>query len=242
MFTQIALKKSNKLAAVLVFGFLCVGCRESTEEKRTEVDVPDLESPLNSLEVMTVESDMWFVLFKSVLGERYQFDLLYRPYESRPQTNRIPASEAISKGDIFFKEDPGKGRFKLIDIEDRNQEGSNGSRPGKCAIVEDQSAHKKGRRYELRFNSPAYELQPSTQYDHTVVFNFNSGEEDENQFRVEENEAFSLPPGGEEKPYKVIEVKLEDPGPPVRKAIAVVIQYEAGGETKTREILVPKAE
>ncbi len=214
---------------------------EEFTDKTDPNDAKDLGSLVNKLEVVTVESDMWLLLFKSVLGEGFQFDLLYKPFGGRSETNRIPASEAIAKGDTFFKEDPGKARFKLKDIEAREEDGPTGRRPRNWAIIEDLSEQKKGKTYELMFNLPPVQRPGSTQYDHNVVFRLNAIGEEGNQFKVEESGSFSLPGGGEEKSYKLIEVKLEAPGPAVRKAVAVVVQYEVDGETKTREIPVPQS-
>ena len=88
-------------------------------------------------------------------------------------------------------------------------------------------------KYQLRKD----ERGGAIQYDHTVVFRFDSIE---SNFRVEENGTFSLPPGAEEKPFKLVEVKMEEPVTSDLTAISVVIQYEVDGETKTREIPVPQ--
>lgn len=215
---------------------------EEFEAKTDPNDPKSIGDLIEKLEVVSVESDMWLLLFKSVLGEGYQFDLLYKPFGGRAQTNRIPASDAIAKGDTFFKEDPGKDRFKLVDIEAREEDGPTGRRPRNWAIVEDLSEKKKGQKYELKFNLPAKERPLETQYDHTVIFRLNAIGEEGNQFKVTESGTFSLPAGGEEQTYKLVEVKLEPAGPAVRKAESVVVQYEQDGETKTREISVPQSE
>ena len=201
-------------------------------------DAKSIGDLVEKLEVVTVESDIWLLLFKSVLGEGYQFDFQFKPFEGRVQTNRIPASEAIAKGDTFFSEDPGKARFKLKSVEAREEDGPTGRRPRNWAIIEDLSEGKKGKTYELMFNLPAAQRSLATQYDHTVTFRLNAIGEEGNQFKVKESGSFSIPAGGEGKDYKLIEVKLEDPGPNVRKAVAIVVQYEVDGETKTREISV----
>lgn len=227
---------------LFVVGILSVGCRESKEEVVSldeKTDSKDLESLVNKLEVVTLESDIWLLDFRSVLGNRYQFNLQYKPFEGPLQNNQIPASQTISIEDTFFKEDPGKARFKLKDIQVRDEVGPSGHRPRNWEIIEDLNEQKKGRTYELRHTMPMAQRANSTQYDHTVVFRFNAIEDVGNQFKVEESGSFSLPHGGEETPYKLSEVKLEVPGPATRKAVSVVVQYEVDGEMKTREIHSP---
>jgi hypothetical protein len=199
---------------------------------------------ITKLEVAEVESDMWLLLFKSVLGKGYQFDLLFKPFGGRSQTNRIPASDAVSKGDSFFKEDPAKGRFKLIDVVAREEDGPTGRRPRNWAIVEDQDPSKNKKQYETPFNMAAAQKPLFTEYDHEVTFRLNAIGEAGNQFKVAENGTFSLPSGGADgdKVYKLVEIILEEAGPQVRKPVKVVVSYPEGTETKTIEIDVPQTE
>ena len=52
------------------------------------------------------------------------------------ENNRIPASDAIVKGGTFFKNDPGKARFKLKDIEAREIDTPTGPQHQSWAIIE----------------------------------------------------------------------------------------------------------
>ncbi len=208
------------------------------EEFEAQTDPNDSKSHgdlITKLEVVTVESDLWLLLFKSVLGKGYQFDLQFKAFGKRVQNNRIPASEAIKKGDSFFKREPGKDRFMLKDIEARQEDGPTGRRPRDWAIVEDLRPNKKGKTYELQFNLPAAKRRESTQHDHTVTFSLNAIGESGNQFKVEENGKFSLPNHGTDLKYTLIEVKLGDD----RKPSSVVVQV-GDDSTKIREIPVPK--
>lgn len=189
---------------------------------------------ISKLEVVTVESDFWLLLFKSVLGKGYQFDFQFKGVGQRGQTNRIPASEAVQKGDSFFKRGVAKDRFVLKDIEAREEDGPTGRRPRDWAIVEDQRPNKKGKTYELQFNLPAAKRRESTQYDHTVTFSLNAINEAANHFKVEENEQFTLPHSGGSLKYTLVEVKLG----PDRKPVAVVVQ-SGDNPAEIREIPVP---
>jgi len=199
---------------------------------------------ITKLEVDSIESDMWLLLFKSVLGKGYQFDLLFRPFGGRSLTNRLSATDAAEEGDIFFKEAPGKDRFKLLKIESREEQGPTGLRPRDWAIIEDQDPSKNGKKYEMPYNMREAKKRLFTQYDHRVNFKLNAVGEEGTIFKVAENGTFSLPSGGadEDKTYKLVDVILEDPGPVVRKAVKVVVSYTEGTDTKTIEIDVPQAE
>ena len=208
------------------------------EEFTAKTDPNDPKSHgalLSKLQVVTVESDRWLLLFKSVLGKGYQFDYKFRSFGGKPLTNRIPASQAIQKGDLFFSKDSGKMRFLLKDIEAREEDGSTGRRPRNWALVEDQRPNKKGVMYELPFNLPKADYKKETVFDHTVTFSLNAIGESSNTFKVEENGKFSLPNGGEDLKYTLVEVKLGVD----RKPSAVVVQ--AGEDAATqREIPIPQ--
>jgi hypothetical protein len=209
------------------------------EEFAAETDPNDPKSHgalLTKLEVKVVESDMWLLLFKSVLGgSGYQFDMQYKAFGGPVQSNRIPAQDAVEKGNSFFKNDPGKDRFVLIDVEGRMEDGPTGRRPRNWAIVEDQRPNKKGKKYELPFNLELVQRREATQYDHTVTFSLNAIGEAANTFKVEENGKFSLPTGGTELNYTLVEVKLGED----RLPASVVVQM-GDDESTRREIPVPQ--
>ena len=98
-------------------------------------DPDDYGALIQKLEVVKVESDMWRLLFKTVLGKGYQFDYNYVPFGKRLVTNRIPASEVITVGDTFFSSDPGKDRFKLTNVEKRAFEGPAGQQMREWATI-----------------------------------------------------------------------------------------------------------
>jgi len=100
------------------------------------------------------------------------------------------------------------------------------------AIVEDQLPSKNKARYELPFNANVAQLKAITFYDHRVTLRLNAIGEEGNQFVVEENSSFSLPSGGEDKSYKMVEVKLDANSEP----IAVVVEDKDGRKV---EISVP---
>lgn len=205
---------------------------EEFNEKTDPNDAKSFTGLINKLEVVKVESDAWRLLFKQVISSGFQFDFDFIPFGGRRVSNRIPAENSIKENDIFFPSDPGKGRFKLLAVEKREFVGPVGKQMKDWAIVEDQLPTKNKQKYELPFNASVVELRKLTFYDHRITFRLNAIGEEGNQFLVEENGSFSLPSGGEDKNFKIVEVKLgEDNKPSV-----VVVEDKDGNKT---EIPVP---
>lgn len=223
-------------------GILCVGCKDTKESSAAPDDkttTPKHDELLDMLQVNSVESDIWLLDFSGVIGEGHQFKLQHKPFGGKVAQNRIPAASMLKIGDIFFKNEPGKDRFKLKAVETMEEEGQFGPVQRKRAIVEDLSEQKNGKTYEVKYQTNKKERSSSIQYDHIVVFRFDSNENEEHEFRVAEYDKFSLPPGEEDKPYKLLEVKSENSGTAKQKAVSVTLQYEVDGELKTREIPIP---
>ncbi len=207
----------------------------NAEESEAGTDPNDPKSIgdlIQKLEVVKVESDTWRLLFKQVISTGYQFDFDFIPFGGRKVSNRIPASSTIKLNDVFFPTEPGKDRYKLLEVVEREFDGPVGKQMRKWAIVEDQLPNKNKAKYELPFNANAAQLKAITFYDHRITFRLNAVGEEGNQFVVEENGTFSLPSGGEDKSYKLVEVKLNDQ----RKPAAILVQYK---DTEPVTIQVP---
>ena len=237
MKNTITWSNGSSLTLLAVLFFLGTGCKNQTSTDKEAVD-EDLENLLNNLHVKSVESDIWILYYNGVIGNYHQLKLQHKPFGGKVAQNRIPAAKSLKIGDVFFTNDPGKGRFKLKEVETREEEGRFGRVQRKRAIVEDLSEQKKGKIYEVKYQLTRDERTSSTRFDHTVVFKFGSGE-DTGEFRVEENGTFSLPPGNEETPFKLVGVTMEDPVSHDLKAVSVTVEYELNGETKSRVIPVP---
>jgi hypothetical protein len=203
---------------------------------KTDPNDPDDYGVLvQKLEVVKVESDMWRLLFKTVLGKGYQFDYMYKPFGKRLMTNRIPASEVITEGDTFFSSDPGKDRFKLTNVEKRAFEGPAGQQMREWATIEDQNPSKNKQQFDLPFNAKKAELRDITFYDHRVTLRLNAIGEEGNEITLEESGSFALPANGADKIYKLAEVKLGAD----QKPESVIVEYNLGDGVKTVEIKVP---
>ncbi|MFT6863459.1 MAG: hypothetical protein ACJAVK_002020 [Akkermansiaceae bacterium] len=207
----------------------------NAEEAKAGTDPNDAKSIgdlIEKLEVVKVESDTWRLLFKQVISTGYQFDFDFIPFGKRKVSNRIPADSTIKINDVFFPTEPGKDRFKLLEVVARPFVGPVGNQMRNWAIVEDQLPSKNKARYELPFNANVAQLKAITFYDHRITLRLNAIGEEGNQFVVEENSSFSLPSGGEDKSYKMVEVKLDANSEP----IAVVVEDKDGRKV---EISVP---
>ncbi len=209
--------------------------KEEFVAKTNPNDPEDFGDLITKLEVVKVESDMWRLLFKTVLGKGYQFDYAFIPFGQKKATNRIPASKAIAIGDTFFPEDPGKERFKLVEVFQVEEDGPTGKRMRDWAKIQDLNPSKNGNEFNLPFNADAKQLRDITFYDHRVTLRLNAIGEEGNQFTLEESGTFALPASGADKNYKMIEVKLDAE----RQPEFVVIEYKDGEETKTIDIPVP---
>ncbi|MGE9269078.1 MAG: Amuc_1099 family pilus-like system protein [Verrucomicrobiales bacterium] len=194
------------------------------------------EHPLliDKLRVASVESYSFRPLLSSILGDgKYQF----RFEDSDRRENRMSAGNTASIGDIFFENEPAKGRFKLLKVETRQEESSTGTIDREYATLEDQKANKKGKTYDIPYRLSSREKAEghSVFNDYTVIFTLEAVGQEGKEFKVEENMTFALPAEAKEKGYKLVEVKADAKG----KATAVVVAYQDGGETKQKELAVP---
>lgn len=125
--------------------------------------------------------------------------------------NRVGAANPIAPGGIFFENDPAKGRFKLLGSEVREIMNESIQAPVKVTFVriEDQKPNKKGQVYEIPASFPPRDNAKHTKFDRTAVFTLEALGLHGQEFKVEENTAFALPPGDGKKSYKVTVVTPE---------------------------------
>ncbi len=124
--------------------------------------------------------------------------------DSQGRRNRIAAAEMIGPDEIFFKEEPAKNRFKLLGHEKRTELNPRTSIEVETTIVriEDQRHNKKGTVYE--FPSPLGDDARKNnflQYDRNAVLRLEALGLGGEEFKIEENTAFALPPGAPSKNY-----------------------------------------
>lgn len=130
--------------------------------------------------------------------------------EGRAQ-NRVGAASPVPPGGVFFEEGAGKGRFKLLGSEEQEIMNEAIQAAVKVTVVriEDLKPNKKGDIYEIPAAFPTRDQTKHIRFDRTAVLSLEALGLAGQEFKVEENTAFSLPPGGEAKPYKVTVVTAE---------------------------------
>lgn len=194
---------------------------------------------INKLEVVGMESDKWKLEFSGgspSAGAEFTFG--YLKYGGKVQRNKIPLTERVQPGSLFFDEDPGKERFKLVEIYEDEKEKTPTGQPQLYAKVEDQLENKEGKIYllALRARTPEQRAR-ELNADHTVVFRLNAAGQENNPFKVQENGTFALPPGSGAEAYTLTEVESNLKG----EVLSVIVEYLKDGEKQQIEIPVPQS-
>jgi hypothetical protein len=156
------------------------------------------------------------------------FGFAYR--DDKGGAAKVPAGGVVKPGEIFFADDPVKGRFKLLGFEERTvkNERTNSEQKFKFVRVEDQRPNKKGKIYELKqsFRDPQ-ELPLYSQFDRSALLKLDALDQRANTFKVEENTTFGLPSNSDKKDYLLKSVTPEK----------IEVEYTApDGSKKTIEI------
>ena len=143
--------------------------------------------------------------------------------------NKTDPAVMVVPGGIFFDKAPLMARFKYLSSEVRKEFNKriNLEQEQTFVKVEDQRPNKKGVVYE--FPAPLTEelARDYQNYDRTAVFTLEAQGNGGKEFKVEENTAFSLPPGKDKKEYFI---KVITPN-------SVTVEYtNAAGEKKPYEI------
>jgi hypothetical protein len=132
--------------------------------------------------------------------------------------NRVGVGNVIKPGELFFREGPLQGRFKLLGSEVRKEVNPRNNLEVEriWVRVEDQRANKKGTIYEIQASFPEDRADDFTHHDRSAVFTLEALGAEGTEFVVEENTTFSLPYGGADADHKLLEVtpaavKVEHP-------------------------------
>jgi len=122
--------------------------------------------------------------------------------------NKTGAANPVPPGQVFFEEGAAKGRFKLIGSEKRKEmnEAIRAEVDVTYVKVEDQKPNKLGTVYEIPAMFRKADARRFSHFDRTVIFSLDALGLKDKEFKVEENTAFSLPPGGDSNNYKLTEV------------------------------------
>jgi hypothetical protein len=144
------------------------------------------------------ESAQWLMLYGSEFGGKWVpklDDALSRDIAGAPLKNKVDFADGIEPGGLLFAEPPLQGRFKFIEIVEREilNERLNINEKVKFAIFEDQSENRLGKRYETPNRLPRAERAKWVQYDRTAFLDLQAVGEGGKVFEVEEGTTFTLP-------------------------------------------------
>jgi hypothetical protein len=125
--------------------------------------------------------------------------------------NKVGAASPVPPGTVFFEKEPAKGRFKLLGSEKRRvmNEVIQSEEEVTFVRIEDQKPNKKGEVYEIPASFRTADQRKHTRFDRTAVLTLEALGLAGQEFKIEENTSFALPPGDGKKPYKLTEVSPE---------------------------------
>ncbi|MBK1881180.1 hypothetical protein JIN85_02070 [Luteolibacter pohnpeiensis] len=153
--------------------------------------------------------------------------------DSNKQTARVTATNAVQPGGIFFNDEGVvKNRFKFLDVQTRDVMNEKTKREEKVDFirVEDQKPNKAGLVYEIPKFSERDEAK-YYQYDRTAVFTLEALGNEGQEFKVEENTTFALPPGSASENYLLKSVTPEQ----------VEVEYTTSDGVK-KTVVIPKGQ
>ncbi len=199
------------------------------EEFQAKTDPTDPKAHpalIAKLKYVTDDSLVW-LLEPGYGSEDGSFPIKYRDGENRK--NAAGAGDMVAPGELFFSADPMKNRFKLLGSEVRRELNprTNSEVTVTYTRIEDQRANKKGTIYEIPSPFPRGRDEEFAQYDRTAVLSLEAIGLAGQEFRVEENTRFSLPPkaGGEDFLVKTVTPE------------SITVEYAGeGGTVQTVEI------
>ena len=178
------------------------------EEYTAKTDPKDTRKYPNLLSKLTYGGDEFVIwsLRPGFEAEGGAFTFKYK--DSLRRANKAGAGNPVAPGEIFFEEGAAKGRFKLVGSEKRKEMNEKTKSEAEVTYVkiEDQKPNKLGDLYEIPASFRNAEERKHHKYDRTAILTLDALGLAGKEFKVEEYTAFSLPPGGENKNYKLTEV------------------------------------
>jgi len=211
--------------------------REEYDYETNPADKKSYPALVHKLEVVKIDTRLWYIMLNSVLGnDNFQFKYLDKDKNGKRNEIRMRADDNVKVGQIFFKDEPAVGRFKLIDIKER--EGKRG-RKEKVAVVLDQKDNKK-EEFEAYFRPKDDLLKKSYRFDDEVHFRLNAVGQSDKVQKVETNTEFKVTVDGKTRTYKLLEVKRSDEDKPLVPTEVIVEYTKEDGSKGTREVSVKK--
>lgn len=200
------------------------------EEFEGQTDPSDARSHPELIAKLTYvkdESYRHLILFSGDFGaNQFQFKF-YDDANKEGLRHKNP----VAAGGNIFDEGPVAGRFKLIEVQERNvrNERLNIDQLQKFAVIEDLKPNKKGDRFEIPRTIPRANIPQLQRFDRKAVLDLRAAGFSGKEFKVEERTAFALPPDAPEKKFTLKEVTPD--------SVTVEWQDEKG---QARSVHIPK--
>lgn len=135
-------------------------------------------------------------------------EMAFKYGDSKKKSNQVGLANPVTKGGVFFSEEPVKGRFKYLGTEQRivRNERIQEDETIWMVKIEDLKPNKKGKIYEIQDNFKQGDVNKFSQFDRTAILSLEALGLNGQEFKVEENVSFALPADGKEKRYKLMEI------------------------------------
>jgi hypothetical protein len=167
-------------------------------------DGRDFPSLLSKLSYAGDESVMWVLRpgFESEGAFTFEYS------DNRRNANKVGAANPVPPGQLFFENGAAKGRFKFTGSKQIKQVNKKIGAEIDVTIVEveDQKPNKLGVKYDIPAGFRKSDARNFSHFDRTAILTLDALDIKGKEFKIEENTSFSLPPGGEKKDYKLLEV------------------------------------
>jgi hypothetical protein len=156
-------------------------------------------SLIGKLKYVKDESLTWVLRPTYGDGGKFPFNYL----DNKGGVNKTGAADMIGPNDLFFTKGVMMNRFKFLGSKVRRELSPKTNSQVEITYVriEDQRPNKKGTVYEFPAPLSEERFNEHQKFDRTAIFSLEALGLNGKEFEVEENTAFSLPPGGEKKDY-----------------------------------------
>ena len=215
---------------------------EEFTAKTNPTDAKSFPALIQKLQFAKYESAGYFLWFSSALGpEKYQFKIAPLPpaFESAPAAQQAAflngtslkfnrTADFIGTNVNIFAEGFGMGRFKLKSVTEKEvfNEATKLTTKNEFALIEDLDPNNKAE-FEIPKMPNAKDRPATVRYDRTAVLVLNAIGEEGKEFKVKENETFSLPSSKGDKAYLLKKITAE----------SITVEYkDAAGAVQTIEI------
>lgn len=200
---------------------------EEFTAKTSPIDKASHPSLLDKLKYETDESLQW--------GLRPGFPeggdgTTFKFLDAKGGKNKNELGKVVKPGDIFFAEEPMKGRFKFLGLEKRKQrnERLHIDEEITLARIEDLKPNKAGTVYEIPAPLSEARINEFAQFDRSAVMTLEAAGEEGKRQTIPENTKFGLPFNNPQKDYLLkkvtpekVEVEHTDPKTGTKSSVTI---------------------